>query len=198
MYAVPSPDPDAAYRRRAAELLTLLGTVRATIQSSSALRPAQLKLDTFFSVAGEKQLLVAVGLALPAGVAGAARMPTPSRFDEDGTDDWPKNTFILGGHVIPADAATDKLFLDDYEATLEAFAAPADNVPNQRCKVEDFQNKQCPRKAQCKCKIHPVTDNKSPFDPAAMVALLAKWKVVKATAEDTARYNVHQSRKRKR
>ena len=118
--------------------------------------------------------------------------------DEDGADDWPKNTFILGGHVIPADAATDKLFLNDYEATLEAFAAPADNVPNQRCKVEDFQNKQCPRKAQCKCKIHPVTDNKSPFDPAAMEALLAKWKVVKATAEDTARYNAHQSRKRKR
>ena len=118
--------------------------------------------------------------------------------DEDGADDLPKNTFILGGHVIPAEAAADKLFLTDYEAALEAFADPADNVPNQRCKVEDFQNKHCPRKAQCKCKIHPVTDNKSPFDPAAMTALLAKWKVVKATAEDTARYNVHQNRKRKR
>jgi hypothetical protein len=40
--------------------------------------------------------------------------------------------------------------------------------------------------------------DKSPFDPATMTALLAKWKVVKATTEDTAHYNAHQSRKRKR
>ena len=40
MYAVPDPDPDVSYRRRAPDLVALADTVRVNVQSSSALSPA--------------------------------------------------------------------------------------------------------------------------------------------------------------